>query len=430
MFLATPTQRVLTVLALTGITIFCVPETPFAQARATQCVACHRASSDVRLSEPAMQFAETDVHRARDFSCADCHGGDGAATDAARAHDRGKAGFRGVPAGEAVVKTCATCHSDAERMRHYAPRQRVDQETEYATSVHGKKLAQGDRGVATCVSCHGAHGVRSVRDAKSPVYPTNVAATCATCHASPSHMAGRRLATGSPVSTTQLADYQASVHGAALAKGDTRGAPTCNDCHGNHGAAPPGVGAVANVCGTCHAVFAERFGTSVHKDLFEKGCAECHGNHAVAKASDDLLGSTPPGVCATCHSGGDTGAHTADAMRTGLEQLKSAVDRSTSLIARIRNAGMEVGEQELALAEARTQLTLARTDLHASDRALLDPVFARGLSIVAGVDAAGQHALDELRFRRIGLGLSLAAILVVVVALVVKIRAIDTRHAR
>ena len=67
--------------------------------------------------------------------------------------------------------------------------------------------------------------------------------------------AARRIA----AADHQFADYQKSVHYAALTKGNDLSAPTCNDCHGNHGAAPPGVGSVANVCGTCHAVFAQKF---------------------------------------------------------------------------------------------------------------------------------------------------------------------------
>ena len=103
-------------------------------------------------------------------------------------------------------------------------------------------------------------------------------------------MAATQLRDGTPLPTNQLADYQKSVHYAALTKGNDLSAPTCNDCHGNHGAAPPGVGAVANVCGTCHAVFATKFATSVHSQIFDKGCVECHSNHAVLKPSDDMLG--------------------------------------------------------------------------------------------------------------------------------------------
>ena len=314
-------------------------------------------------------------------------------------------------------------------MRRFAPRQRVDQAAEYATSVHGKQLAAGDLNVATCASCHGPHGVRVVTDARSPVFPTNVAGTCATCHADPRHMAGYTLADGPPLPTSQFADYQKSVHYAALTKGNDLSAPTCNDCHGNHGAAPPGAGAVANVCGTCHASFATKFQTSVHGQLFDKGCVECHSNHAVLKPTDAMLGSTGHAVCATCHSGADDkGAVAADRMRKSIEGLKVWVDNSTALIERIRNDGIEVSNQELALAEARTRLTLARTEMHAGVPAQVDGIVQEGSKILEGVDRAGQNGVAELRFRRRGLAVSLGAILLVVVGRALKVRQIDCRH--
>src|SRR5947207_9226642 len=122
-----------------------------AQSAATgssSCVACHATQQDARLSQPAALFSAQDVHRDRGFICVDCHGGDAAATDKARAHDAAR-GFKGAPAGQSIIATCARCHTDAAFMRRFAPRQRVDQEAEYATSVHGTLLAQGDTNVAT-----------------------------------------------------------------------------------------------------------------------------------------------------------------------------------------------------------------------------------------------------------------------------------------
>jgi predicted CXXCH cytochrome family protein len=336
--------------------------------------------------------------------------------------------FRGKPSGEAIIAVCARCHSDAELMRTFAPKQRVDQATEYAASIHGKRLAQGDTRVATCASCHGAHGVRLVSDAKSPVFATNVANTCGSCHADAQHMSGYTMPDGSPLPTRQVADYQKSVHYAALTTANDLSAPTCNDCHGNHGAAPPGVGSIANVCGTCHAVFAQKFETSVHRQIFDTGCVECHGNHAVAKPSDEMLGASGTALCATCHSGADDkGAAAAETMRSEIERLKSGLAGSAALIGRVKNAGIEVSDEELALREAATKLTLARTELHAFDAAKVVPVIAQGLMIVAAADRAGQNGVAELRYRRRGLAVSLAAILLVVVALAAKVRQIDRR---
>ena len=388
---------------------------------ANTCLTCHATLTDARLAAPAKLFTGPDVHRERGFACANCHGGDAAAADKARAHDAAK-GFKGAPKGRAQIAACASCHSDAELMRRFAPKQRVDQAAEYATSVHGKQLAAGHTDVATCASCHGPHGVRSVKDAKSPVFPTNVAATCAKCHADPTHMAEYKIP------TTQFADYQKSVHYTALTKGNDLSAPTCNDCHGNHGATPPGVGAVANVCGTCHAVFATKFQASVHAQIFDKGCVECHSNHAVLKPSDAMLGSTGHAICATCHSGADDkGAMAADAMHAQFTQLEAGIKRSTELIGRVKNAGIEVSDEELALREAATKLTLARTEMHGFVPATVAPIIAEGTKIIAGVDAAGKQGTAELRFRRRGLAISLGAILLFVVALGLKLRQIERR---
>ncbi len=403
--------------------------TAAAQTAATpnSCRTCHASLAEARLATPAEVFSQKDIHRESGFGCVDCHGGDQTAADKARAHDAGR-GFKGAPSGQAQIATCARCHSDAELMRRFSPRQRVDQAAEYVTSVHGKRLAAGDTQVATCASCHGAHGIRQVNDAKSPVFPTNVATTCGACHASQTHMGRYTLPGGAPLPTNQLAEYQRSVHYAALTTGNDLSAPTCNDCHGNHGAAPPGVGSVANVCGTCHAIFAQKFATSVHQQIFDKGCVECHSNHAVLKPSDEMLGTGAHTICGTCHSGsGDKGAAAADGMRAAIERLKAGVEQSGSLVARLRNAGMEMSAQELALGTARSQLTLARTEMHASDPARLTPIVDSGLKIIADVDAAGDRAEDELQYRRRGLALSLGAILLVVVGLGLKIRQVDRR---
>ncbi len=336
-------------------------------------------------------------------------------------------GYKGVPRGAAIIAVCARCHSDATLMNKYAPRERVDQAAEYATSVHGQRLAAGDTNVATCTSCHGAHGIHAVKDARSPVFRTNVAATCGRCHADAARMKGYTMAGGTPLPTTQLADYEQSVHYQAMMKHNDLSAPTCNDCHGNHGATPPGVGAVANVCGTCHAVFAARFEGSPHKDVFEKGCIECHSNHAVKPPSDTMVGTGGTAICVTCHSDGDPGFAAAGKMRAGLDKLRTGLAGATPLIARVTNAGIEVSDQELQLGEAQNHLTEARTELHQFNPAAVDKVVSEGLKIVTRVDQAGHAGEAELRFRRQGLFVSLGAIVLVVIGLALKLRELDRR---
>lgn len=392
-------------------------------AAVTQCETCHRSHADARLSAPARDFGGSDVHRDRGFSCVDCHGGNPNEADAAKAKAPAT-GFRGKPSGQAVIAVCSRCHSDGALMRKFAPRQRIDQAAEYATSVHGQQLAKGDTKVATCVSCHGAHGVRLAGDAQSPVYATNVAITCSKCHSDGEHMKGYKLPDGSPLPTDQRAKYERSVHHAAMVKANDLSAPTCNDCHGNHGAAPPGVGAIANVCGTCHTVFATKFAKSAHSQIFDRSCVECHSNHEIAKPDDTMLGTDKTSLCVTCHGDGDNGFKAAAAMRAQIDKLKAAIAHSESIVGTAENAGMDMGDQSIALREAGNKLTLARTEMHAFDPAPVDAVLQEGLAITAKIDADANAALAEMSYRRTGLAVSLGAILLVVVALRYKIKSL------
>jgi predicted CXXCH cytochrome family protein len=409
-------------LAIAGHEVHAEAQQP---AAATGCQTCHASQESAALATPARDFALTDVHRDRSFTCVDCHGGDGAATDKAAAK-AAATGFRGKPSGAQVIAVCARCHSDAALMRKYAPKQRVDQAAEYATSVHGQQLVKGDSRVATCISCHGAHGVRLVSDAQSPVYPLNVAATCTKCHADPEHMKGYQRA-GAPLPTDQRAAYEKSVHYKAMVERNDLSAPTCNDCHGNHGAAPPGVGAIANVCGTCHTVFATKFALSTHSQIFERGCVECHSNHAIAQPRDAMLGTDKDALCSTCHSEGDEGHKAATAMRGGIERLKAAIAHSQEQIDRVENSGIDMADQALLLREAGNHLTVARTEMHAFDPGLVDAVLTEGIGLTAKVDGAAEAARSEVSYRRTGLAISLAFIVLVVIALQLKIRTLETR---
>ena len=395
-------------------------------AAATGCQTCHASEPSPALATPARDFASTDVHRERGFTCVDCHGGDPAAADKAAAKARAT-GFRGRPTGMQIIATCSRCHSDAALMRKYAPKQRVDQAAEYATSLHGQQLVKGDTQVATCVSCHGAHGVRLVGDAQSPVYPLNVANTCTKCHADPEHMKGHQRA-GAALATDQGEKYRNSVHYRAMVDRNDLSAPTCNDCHGNHGAAPPGVDAIANVCGTCHSVFATRFALSTHSQIFERGCVECHNNHDIMQPSDAMLGTGKDALCGTCHSEGDNGHKAATAMRGGIESLKAAIAHSQEQIDRVENAGIDLADQALMLREAANHLTLARTEMHAFDPKIVDAALTEGTGLATKVDEAAQAAQHEIAYRRTGLGISLAFIVLVVIALRLKIRTLEIRR--
>jgi predicted CXXCH cytochrome family protein len=239
-------------------------------------------------------------------------------------------------------------------------------------------------------------------------------------------MAGRKIA------TDQLQRYTESVHWKAMSvKGDLS-APTCNDCHGNHGAAPPGVGWVGNVCGQCHSVMGELFAKSVHAKAFASlgapGCATCHDNHAIKPAGVEMVGLDKTAVCAGCHAADDRGGKAAVAMREALEGLRAERARAAEALARAEHAGMEVSQARFELTGANEALVKARVAVHAASLAAVSKETEAGLAIAAKAYARALRAFDELRFRRQGLAVSLVIIVVLIAALVLKIRQLDRRR--
>ena len=391
----------------------------------SSCIECHSKLDDPRLSAPAKLF-DNDIHKARGLSCNDCHGGDPNADTKEAAKDPRK-GYLGKPKALDIPAYCGKCHSDANLMKRFNPSLRVDQEREYYTSVHGRLLKEkGETRVATCISCHSVHGIRSPTDPLSSVYPANVAETCSKCHASADYM----KPFGIPAN--QYANYKTSVHAKALYDKQDLSAPTCNDCHGNHGATPPGIASVANVCGQCHARQAELFQTSPHKKAFDDKqlgeCITCHSNHAILKPDDRLIGTQPGALCINCHSNGDKGFIAAGMMRSRLDELIAGINKSTAILDDAEKKGMEVSKPKFDLKGATDALTHARVLIHSSSTAEVQKVVGPGLEAAGKGYQAGLAALGERRFRREGLVVSLVFILFLALLVYLKIRQIESRQ--
>jgi len=382
------------------------------------CVACHEALADARLSDPVKSFRE-DVHSAKGFGCVACHGGD-ASVAGMEAMDPAK-GYVGKPRRQQIPRLCGRCHSDAEFMKQYNPALRVDQEAEYATSVHGGRLARfDDPRVATCVSCHRAHATRPPSDPQASVHPLNVAKTCGACHASPSQMASY----GIP--TDQLAKYESSVHWAALSERHDLSAPTCNDCHGNHGAAPPGVSWVGNTCGQCHSVQADNFAKSKHAEVFPlmgvPGCVGCHNNHDIHPTRDEMLGLGPEAVCSTCHEAGTPAGDQVAVMRQLIDSLRTELDSARAILNQAEQSGVEVSQAQFDLEGAHNALISTRAAVHTFDLQSVAAEIEGGRKITTEALSRGRRALGELRFRRTGLAVFALVIVGLIAALILRIR--------
>lgn len=433
------------------------------------CVSCH-----VEIeSAPAQKFMH-DIHYKKGVSCAGCHGGDPSQEDMDAAMDSAK-GFRGIPKGADIAATClkchdksagqfkdsvhakseiancitchsvhdirstkdpespvyatnqialcGKCHSSAEYMKQFNPSLPTDQVEKYHTSIHGKQLAKGDSKVATCSDCHGSHGIFSHTDPRSSVYALNVPKTCAHCHNDPDYMKSYKIP------TDQFDQYAKSVHGMALLKKQDTSAPACNDCHGNHGAAPPGIASVSNVCGECHALNAEYFGKSPHAKAFPEAdipqCEACHGNHGVKSPDDEMIHAGKDSVCEQCHSSGDNGYKTAQQIYESIQDLKKQAAIAEDALNAAEDKGMDVSDARFKAKDIPGALIKAQTVLHTASLTEVKKEIDPGLQLAKDAKQSGDHAVEEFYFRRKGLAISTLFITILAIALYMKIRQIE-----
>lgn len=410
-----------TLVQLAAVCLFVGLQLASAQTK-NSCLDCHS-----NLPEPLGVSAEVysqNIHAQKGLTCAACHGGDATSDDPEKAMSRA-AGWKGKIEHKRVPELCASCHANAELMKKYNPGLRVDQFQQYKTSVHGQKWAKGDIKVAVCTDCHGVHELRAPSDPRSKVHPTNIATTCSRCHADAEYMKPYGI------KTDQFANYQESAHREAMTVRGDLSAPTCTTCHGNHGATPPGVANVTNVCSNCHVFQAQLFETSPHKAAFTAagfpGCVTCHSNHGVKHPSDQMIGMGDKAVCAQCHTADDAGGKKAIAMHEQLTNLAAAIATSDDLLNHAEREGMEVSLPKLQEGEARDALLKARVTVHTFNDTELKKDTDVGLAIARQTHTAGEQAMEEWKFRRVGLGFSVAAIALVLVGLGLYIKNLEQK---
>jgi formate dehydrogenase gamma subunit len=264
------------------------------------CAACHEAETKQFAASIHGQARRRGIGEAP--SCGDCHGA---------AHQVVTAGAPNSPVNKLnLPQTCGRCHSNPALAAKFLFAVAKPVEA-YESGVHGRAIRAGKMTAAVCNDCHGGHDILPADDPRSPIFKFRVASTCAKCH------------------SQVFAQYKESIHGRAVSSG-VEAAPTCTDCHGEHGILAPDDPKspvyVANIsrltCSHCHADqrlnarFALPAGqvasyeNSYHGLAAQAGsqtvanCASCHGVHNILPSSDPrstIARANLPQTCGKCH---------------------------------------------------------------------------------------------------------------------------------
>ncbi|MFP4081433.1 MAG: cytochrome c3 family protein [Candidatus Aminicenantes bacterium] len=398
--------------------LFFIPLSLFSQS--SSCITCHQQMED-ELFQPVKAF-DQDIHQQVGLSCVDCHGGDPGEEDIDSAKD---ATFKGKPERIQIPEFCASCHSDPDYMKRFDPDIRVDQLALYWTSHHGQLLKKGGRKAAVCTDCHGVHGIQKASHPQSWTFPWNIPKTCGGCHSDKEYMKDYSI------STSQQQDYMESVHAQALLEKKDLSAPVCNDCHGNHGAVPPEVTFVAQVCRQCHLSAGELFSASPHKQAFKEmgfsECGACHQHHKIVKPSDEMLGYGGDGVCLQCHDEDSEAYQMADEIRQKITRMSQRIETAGGILNRAYKQGVEVSDPRFRLKEAESSLVKARNLTHSLSLESVEKEVSKGEQVVSEVIKEGEAALREARVRKTGLVIALLFVFLLAVGLFLKIRHLKTR---
>jgi hypothetical protein len=361
------------------------------------CVECHQNLEDT-LKDAVTNWQES-IHKKAGVYCNECHGGDPYDYESSK---EAVAGYIGIPKPKNIPMICSRCHSDIKMMRKY--NLKTDQLNLYKTSIHGMRLFEkGDEAVATCVSCHGNHNILSKNDPRSPVYRFNVPLTCGKCHSN------KEMTKPYNISTNQYDLYKRSHHGRLLFENKNLSVPTCVDCHGTHGAAPPGMADITEACGSCHAVIAEYFKKSPHLPGVKEGmprCITCHGNHDIQRPTIAKFTGTSKQDCGGCHLPDSPAFKVGDDIKTVLMEAENSYRMGINAVAAIREwggSGFATGYLEDDMDKAKIKLTEAYSITHTLSVKEVKVRASEAVSLSKNVGEIVEGMIEETEIRKIGL---------------------------
>jgi len=378
----------------------------------SNCINCHK--------KEYSSWQES-AHFSSNIDCILCHNGNPKEEDKDKAHLNLKSKFTK----KEVVLLCGKCHEDKNFISKFNPNLKTDQLSSYKTSKHGISLFEkDDKNVATCIDCHNFHNVLKVSNPLSPVYPLKIVDTCAKCHSNKELMAKYNI------SGKEVEDYKKSVHYDLLVNKNDLSAPTCKDCHGSHGAIPPGISSIRFVCGNCHIQNQEMFEGSPHKKPWEennfKYCEECHSNHFIKKTSDDLL-NTENGLCLNCHTKEDKGGQLMVHFFSELKRMENFLNENNLKAKKTEDGGIFMEDTFINLQEAKARLTRGRTEVHTFSKEKFDGVLKEGFDILEKEKKEIDNAFQEISSRRKGLAIFSIFAFLLAILILLKIREIERK---
>ena len=109
-----------------------------------------------------------------------------------------------------------------------------------------------------------------------------------------------------------------------------------------------------------------------------------------------------------------------------LTRLDKAVKDADQALHLAESSGMEVSEARLNQDQARDALTKARVTIHSFQTALVDQDIQAGMKIADANLKAGKDAMVERNHRRIGLGVCLIAIAMMLAGLWLYIKKLES----
>jgi hypothetical protein len=251
------------------------------------CLACHGDPAATADGGRSIAVDETkfgaSIHGALGLACVACH------TDLARTKD-----FPHAPKLSPVA--CVTCHEAAAAA--------------YEKSIHAAARRQNAGSVAAkCVDCHSAHEIRQAKDPESRTYPLNLPATCSRCHGDPKIIAAGHIRIGNVAGL-----YKDSIHGRAVSRSGLLVAANCTSCHGSHDIRPRSDpesrvnrANLTSVCGACHEGIKTQYDAGVHGAALARGtpnaptCENCHTAHQIQRADTTSWQLDVIRECGTCH---------------------------------------------------------------------------------------------------------------------------------